>query len=72
MDDVCKYCDPTSRYHKDYQMHQCANGNYGVAAELIVDDDGPGIVIFGDGCMAYGYFEVNYCPICGKKVRKDI
>nr|DAE79159.1 MAG TPA: Rad50 zinc hook motif [Caudoviricetes sp.] len=31
------------------------------------DDEVPGIVIY-KGCSATGYFDINYCPICGRKL----
>lgn len=39
----------------------------GVRAEYI---DG-GIVLFKDHNMASGYFDINYCPICGRRIAKE-
>ena len=52
---------------KDYQIHPCANGDLGVRAEYI---DG-GIVLFKEHNMASGYFDINYCPICGRRIGKE-
>lgn len=52
---------------KDYTIHPCANGDLGVRAEYI---DG-GIVLFKDHNMASGYFDINYCPICGRRIGKE-
>lgn len=52
---------------KDYMIHPCANGDLGVRAEYI---DG-GIVLFKEHNMASGYFDINYCPICGRRIGKE-
>lgn len=52
---------------KDYTIHPCANGDLGVRAEYI---DG-GIVLFKEHNMASGYFDINYCPICGRRIGKE-
>ena len=53
---------------KDYTIHPCANGDLGVRAEYI---DG-GIVLFKDHNMASGYFDINYCPICGRRMPRRL
>lgn len=52
---------------KDYTIHPCANGDLGVRAEYI---DG-GIVLFKEHNIASGYFDINYCPICGRRIGKE-
>lgn len=52
---------------KGYTIRPCANGDLGVRAEYI---DG-GIVLFKDHNMASGYFDINYCPICGRRISKE-
>lgn len=44
----------------------CANGNLRVRAMYL---DG-GIVFLRDRNTASGYFDINYCPICGWRVSK--
>ena len=39
----------------------------GVRAEYI---DG-GIVLFKEHNIASGYFDINYCPICGRRIGKE-
>lgn len=53
---------------KDYLIHPCANGDLGVRAIYL---DG-GIVLLRDRHIASGYFDINYCPICGRRVSKEL
>lgn len=68
---ICEFCmrhaGNGQECGKDYQIHPCANGDLGVRAEYV---DG-GIVLFKDHNMASGYFDINYCPICGRRVTKE-
>lgn len=32
---------------------------------------GGGIVLFKDHNIASGYFDINYCPICGRRISKE-
>ena len=34
-------------------------------------DDRPGIVIYS-GCKAMGYFDIKFCPMCGRKLVKGV
>lgn len=66
----CEFCmQTTSKGHeigKCYPIRPCANGDLGVRAQYL---DG-GIVLFEDHLFASGYFDINYCPICGRKISK--
>lgn len=68
---MCEFCmsnfGADHECGKDYPIHPCANGDLGVRAEYI---DG-GIVLFKDHNMASGYFDINYCPICGRRIAKE-
>jgi hypothetical protein len=65
---MCEFCERRAENGqecgKDYPIHPCGNGDLGVRAEYI---DG-GIVLFKDHNIASGYFNINYCPICGRKI----
>lgn len=49
---------------REYHVSPCGNGDLGVRAKLITG----GIVLLKDRHIASGYFDVNYCPICGRKL----
>lgn len=53
---------------RDYHVLPCGNGDLGVRAKLITG----GIVLLKDRHIASGYFNVNYCPICGRKLKEAI
>jgi hypothetical protein len=40
-----------------------------IEAMLLKDDEGYGIIIF-DRNSAIACFEINFCPICGRKLNK--
>lgn len=65
---MCEFCNrQTVKGHecgKDYPIQPCANGDLGVRAQYL---DG-GIVLYKDCHLASGYFDINYCPICGRKI----
>lgn len=68
---MCEFCDrKLPKDHecgKDYPIHPCANGDLGVRAQYI---DG-GIVLYKDRNTASGYFDINYCPICGRRIGSE-
>ncbi len=65
---MCEFCSrkllKDHECGKDYPIHPCANGDLGVRAQYL---DG-GIVLYKDRHIASGYFDVNYCPICGRRI----
>lgn len=68
---MCEFCDrKLPKDHecgKDYPIHPCANGDLGVRAQYI---DG-GIILYKDRNTASGYFSINYCPICGRRIGSE-
>ncbi len=68
---MCEFCNRHAgngqECGKDYPIHPCGNGDLGVRAEYI---DG-GIILFKDRKLASGYFDINYCPICGRKIGQE-
>lgn len=68
---MCEFCNrKLPKDHecgKDYPIRPCANGDLGVRAQYI---DG-GVVLYKDRNTASGYFDINYCPICGRRVTKE-
>ncbi len=73
---MCKYCDgersPTCKniYHPDYDVKPCGRGDQGCMATMVIDDDGPEIVIMKRH-SAEGYFNINFCPICGRNLKGE-
>ncbi len=65
---MCEFCERHAgngqECGKDYPIKPCGNGDLGVRAEYI---DG-GIILFKDHNIASGYFDINFCPICGRKI----
>jgi len=66
----CKYCSKS--IGADIEINKgTAEGNCPQIAIIHqTETDTPGIVLIKDH-MANGYFEINYCPICGRKLTKD-
>ena len=70
---MCEFCsyknNPFIIYGKEIKINKCAKETDLTEAQVMRnrDDDVPGIVIY-KGCSATGYFDINYCPICGRKL----
>lgn len=58
---MCKYCENGN----EYEITPCANGDLGIRACYMKGD----IVLFENNITASGYFSINYCPMCGRKLR---
>lgn len=69
----CRFCDSRTLINgmicgiDDYIIKPCGNGDLGVRAKLL---DGS-IILFKDRNIASGYFDINYCPICGRRISKN-
>lgn len=65
---MCEFCERHAgngqECGKNYLVEPCGNGDLGVRAKYI---DG-GIILFKDHNIASGYFDINFCPICGRKI----
>lgn len=74
--DMCEFCrqrkDENTIYGKDIKINQCASATDLSYAKIIknVNDEKAGIIIFKQ-CKAGGYFDINYCPMCGRKLVED-
>lgn len=70
---MCEFCrhwkDENTIFGKDIKINPCASATDLSDAQIIrnANDEKPGIVIFGK-CKAKGYFDINYCPMCGRKL----
>ena len=54
-------------YSRDYEINEL-NGMI-----LVLDEDGENRLYFDNSSREYarGYIKINYCPMCGKKLRED-
>lgn len=74
MHDNCDYCKEKSEnnhiiHGKDIEINKCASATNLTEAQIMQNENDkmPGIVIY-KGTKAMGYFDINYCPICGRKL----
>ena len=68
----CKYCSKSIGIGVGIEINKgAADGNYPQIAIIHqTETDTPGIVLIKNN-MANGYFEINYCPICGRKLTTE-
>lgn len=66
---MCEFCmcHPSVEVGKPYELNPCGNGDLGVRATYL----NGGIILFKDHNFASGYFDINYCPICGRKIKGE-
>lgn len=72
MCDFCKDYENNRIFGADIPIKKCANETDLTDAQVMRnrDDEVPGIVIY-KGCRAAGYFDINYCPMCGRKLVEE-
>ncbi len=58
---------------KPIDISKCANETDLTDCQIarLPDDDKYGVIIFSHGA-AKGYFEIEFCPKCGKKLNNDL
>jgi NAD-dependent SIR2 family protein deacetylase len=49
------------------RLKPCGNGEHNLETHIV----DKGIVIFTYG-KALGYFDINYCPLCGERLRQEV
>lgn len=70
---MCKFCenwhDENTICGADIKIYKCANETNLTEAQILknVRDNKPGIVIFANAA-AMGYFNIEFCPMCGRKL----
>lgn len=66
---MCEFCRICG---KDIKINPCASTTDLSDAQIIknVNDEKAGIAIFKQ-CKAVGYFYINYCPMCGRKLNVE-
>lgn len=71
---MCEFCTYKGCLHlihgKEIKINKCTRKTDLTEAQITRNrggDEIPGIVIF-KGHSAEGYFDINYCPMCGRKL----
>lgn len=73
---MCEYCEELCYENTilgaDIKIHKCANRADLTIAQIMkhASERKPGIVIY-QGNLAKGHFEINYCPMCGRKLVEE-
>lgn len=70
---MCEFCrqwhDENTICGSEMKIYKCAKETELTTAQIMksTNDNKPSVVIFQGG-VAKGYFEIDYCPICGRKL----
>lgn len=67
---MCKYCGGFYGHVKDIVIEKSPldKDTQPNKAQIVqCKDDTPGIILYRYG-LAQGYFDINYCPMCGRKL----
>lgn len=73
---MCKFCenwhDENTICGADIKIYKCANETNLTEAQILknVRDNKPGIVIFANAANM-GYFKIEFCPMCGRKLVEE-
>lgn len=69
MCDFCKNYSDNRIFGADIPIKKCANETDLTYAQIMKNtgDKVPGIMIY-KGCKAAGYFDIVFCPMCGRKL----
>ena len=72
---MCEFCNSNDKkqiFGSHIAIHKCANETNLTDAQIMMNtwDKVPGIVIYSNHCMARGYFDISFCPMCGRKLVK--
>lgn len=72
MNKECIYCKEP--YGKNIKVNQSCDNKNCITDTMIShtkDDNKAGFVLFERG-MAKGWFDINYCPFCGRKLPENV
>lgn len=70
---MCEFCD---KYHSvkggvsgaEIKISKCGNETNLTDCQIMISqNDNPAMIIYSHG-MAMGYFYIEYCPKCGRKL----
>lgn len=70
---MCEFCNSNDKkqiFGAHIPIHKCANETNLTDAQIMMNtgDKVPGIMIYSNYCMAKGYFDIAFCPMCGRKL----
>jgi hypothetical protein len=74
---MCEFCrkwhDENTICGANIKIYKCANETNLTNAQIMMNtgDKVPGIVIYSNHCMAKGYFDIAFCPMCGRKLVEE-
>lgn len=74
--EMCEFCkdyDNNRIFGANIPIQKCANETNLTNAQIMMNtgDKVPGIVIYSNYCMAKGYFDIVFCPMCGRKLVEE-
>ena len=73
---MCKFCD---KYHSvkggiagaEIKIDKCSNETNLTDCQVVISkNDNPALIIFSHG-IAMGYFDIKFCPMCGRELRSE-
>ena len=70
---MCKFCknyDNNRIFGANIPIQKCANETNLTDAQIMMNegDKVPVIVIYSNHFAAMGYFDISFCPMCGRKL----
>ena len=70
MCEFCKNYDNNRICGANIPIQKCVNETNLTDAQIMMNtgDKLPGIVIYSNHCVARGYFDISFCPMCGRKL----
>lgn len=74
---MCEFCrtwhNKNTICGADIKIHKCTSETDLTTAQIMKnpDDCRPGIVILSNNVTARGYFDIEFCPICGRKLVEE-
>ena len=65
---ACDYCD--GGYFRYLPVKFGNNGDMGIRAEIIIEKkEDPYLQIYVDKYLSAGYFDIHFCPMCGRGLK---
>lgn len=74
---MCEFCrewhDKDAICGANMKIHKCVNETDLTTAQIMksTNDNKPAVIVFQNNVIAKGYFEIDYCPICGRKLVEE-
>lgn len=74
---MCEFCQEWNSKGticgKEIDVHKCANETNLTDVQILknTEDEKPGIIIYSNHSKALGFFDIDYCPMCGRKLVEE-